>query len=206
MDKIMALLKLLKTWAPLLSVLLLGAKTIAQNMGQKEAAEAIGMLMSIMGLGVFDPETSAATIATAGGLYKVWSKLKPAPVAVALLTLAFCGSTEAQTCPGVTGQTVQYASEAITVSSSSIGFTAATVNIAVTQGKPVLFAEVTLETNPIRVRADGTAPSDTVGTLWNNAVGGNVKFTVCGEATMRAFRMIRTGSDAAVTAVFYTSQ
>lgn len=111
----------------------------------------------------------------------------------------------AQTCPGLTGQTVQYRSEAITVSSTSIGFTVATIDAAKDQGKPLLFAQVTLETNPIRVRGDGLAPTATVGELWNNVAGGNVKFTVCGEPLMRAFRMIRTGSDAAVTAAYYTT-
>lgn len=131
--------------------------------------------------------------------------LKHAFFLVALVVLS-C-PLHAQVCPGVAGQTVQYRSEAIAVSTTSIGFTVATIDFAKDQGKPLLFAEVTLESNPMRVRADGLAPSATVGTLWNNVAGGNVKFTVCGEATMRAFRMIRTGaSDAAVTAAYYTTQ
>lgn len=124
---------------------------------------------------------------------------------VALVAL-FAVTAEAQVCPGVTGPTANYRSEAITVSSTAVGFTAATINAASDQGKPLLFAEVTLETNPIRVRADGLNPTAAIGALWNSVSGGNVKFYVCGEASMRAFRAIRTVSDAAITAAYYTSQ
>lgn len=127
-------------------------------------------------------------------------------LAAVLAALLSQGYVEAQVCPGVNGATAQYASEPIVVSSTAIGFTAATINIARDRGQPLLFAEVTLETNPIRVRADGLAPTATVGALWNNAATGNIKFYVCGETSMRRFLAIRTGSDAAITAVYYTSQ
>lgn len=120
---------------------------------------------------------------------------------IILAFLGFAGVAEAQVCPGLTGQTTAYATEAITVSSTAIGFTAATYN----DGTHVpLFAQVTLETNPIRVLTTGKPPTSSVGELWTNST--NVKFTVCGQSSINKFLAIRTGAaDAAITVVYYSN-
>lgn len=125
---------------------------------------------------------------------------------IVLSALAFCGSADAQVCPGVISPLVMFTSEAITVSSTSIGVTSTIFTNVNAQGKTVALVEYTLESNPIRTRADGVAPTATVGRLINNSAGGNVSWTVCGEAANKAFRMIRTSADAAVTAQIYTTQ
>lgn len=91
---------------------------------------------------------------------------------------------------------VAFAHETITVSSTSIGGTAATYATATATAAYAVF---TVETNPLRYWADGTAPTSTVGHLVN--AGGQIG--VCGAATIATFRMIRTGSDATVYASYY---
>lgn len=116
-----------------------------------------------------------------------------------LLFLALCAlPAEAQICPGASTGDIQYAQEAITISSTALPFTVATYADG---GAPVKYAVVTLETNPIRVRADGLNPTATVGELYTNST--NVKFLVCGQGNVQRFRAIRTGSDAAITAAYY---
>ena len=58
-------------------------------------------------------------------------------------------------------------------------------------------AFVTVETNPIRWRADGTAPTTTIGHLAN----AGASITITGQANVSNFSMIATGASAAV----YTS-
>lgn len=104
----------------------------------------------------------------------------------------------AQTCPGVTGPVTPYGREVITVSNTAIGFTAA--NYA-DGGGEVRFAQVTLETNNIRVSTDGLAPTAAVGELWQTST--NVKFFVCGQTNVRQFKAIRTTADASLTVQYY---
>lgn len=111
-----------------------------------------------------------------------------------LLTFLTIHASDAQSvsspCQNVSMGVVAY--ESITVSSSSIGFTVATYGTSI-------YALATLETNPIRYRVDGTAPTASEGIL----VPTGSTFEVCGASEMRDFRMIRTGSDATVKVHFY---
>lgn len=87
--------------------------------------------------------------------------------------------------------------ETITVSSASIGFTAALAYP--TGGLLADMAVVDVETNAIRYRADGIAPSATVG----NPVAASTTFTVCGAAAIKAVRFIRQSSDATLSVSYY---
>jgi hypothetical protein len=124
---------------------------------------------------------------------------------LALLVLIGIGAFSYQeralaTCQGVTSQLTTLGYESITVSSASIGFTAATV--APAGGPAVIYAYVTTETNPIRFRADGPAPTASEGHL----VPASSAFEVCGTTAVKNLRMIRTGSDATVKATYYVAQ
>lgn len=106
--------------------------------------------------------------------------------AVALALLVHGGYVGAAGC---TFSAQPFAYEAITVSSTSIGFTSATYNPAEGQASQAL---ITIETNPIRFRGDGTAPTATEG----HVINPGQMIDVCGSLAVRNFRMIRTGSDA----------
>lgn len=96
-----------------------------------------------------------------------------------------------------------FAFEQITVAAASIPFTSATYAPVVT-GVPSFQsrAEVAMfscETAQIRYRADGTAPTSTVGTIIN--VGDVI--TVFGFNNIKQFAMIRTGATSALCSVHY---
>lgn len=82
--------------------------------------------------------------------------------------------------------------ETITVSTTSLRLTAAT-------SAGSLGALVTIETNPIRYRFDGTAPTAAVGHL--APIGQAIE--VCGGDNIRNFRMIRQGAADATATVSY---
>lgn len=110
-------------------------------------------------------------------------------------------------CPGQNAPFVQFGiRQAITISSTALPFTAA--NYAEDAGGPgngpVQMAQVTLESNPIRVSTDGVPPTAAIGELWTNST--NVKFAVCGELNVKRFLAIRTGSDAAITVSYWRKQ
>lgn len=95
------------------------------------------------------------------------------------------------------GQPRPYAFETITVSTAAIGFTTATMQAG--DLSPGL-AVVTVESNPIRFRVDGTVPTSTVGHL---SVAGDV-LTVCGGSSVGRFSAIRQGaSNATLTVTYY---
>lgn len=91
-----------------------------------------------------------------------------------------------------------FAFETITVSTTSIGFTAAT--LAPSGSNPAEMAIVSVESNPVRYRLDGLAPSSTVG---HPAVAGDA-LTVCGTLSAKALRFIRSGAvDATLSVTYY---
>lgn len=115
-------------------------------------------------------------------------------LAIASLLVMHEGEAKA-TCAGFGGSPQPFAFETITVSSSSIGFTAGTYSP--TTG-PAIMALVTTETNPLRFTADGTTPTGSVGHL----AAASSQIEVCGTQAVRNFRMIRTGSDATVQVTY----
>jgi len=102
-------------------------------------------------------------------------------------------------CPGQNGPYVNYAREVLTISSTALPFTATVYQPS--GAPPPLAATVTLETNPIRISTNGVPPTATVGTLWTNAT--NTRFLVCGEANVKRYLAIRTGSDASTTIEYW---
>lgn len=126
-------------------------------------------------------------------------------LAAALAALLSQGQAEAQSCLGINGPAMVFTQEAIAVSSTAIGVTSTIFSNIQAAGKRALFVTFTLETNPIRWRSDGLAPTAAVGNLVNNSATGNVVFTICGETDAKRFLAIRTGSDAAMTAVVYVN-
>lgn len=90
-----------------------------------------------------------------------------------------------------------FAFEEIDVSSTAKGFTTATAFPDGLKGADLAVAFV--EDDAVRYRADGIAPTATVGIL----VAVNTSFTVCGEASIRRFRMIRQTTDADVSVMYY---
>ena len=116
-------------------------------------------------------------------------------VLFALLALAASALPASAACPNSQGF-MAYAFETITVSSTALGFTAATFD---TGGGAPLAALVTVESQPIRFRADAASPTTTVG---HPASAGQM-IDVCGEGNVRRFRMIRTGTDSTVTVTYF---
>jgi len=91
-----------------------------------------------------------------------------------------------------------YGYEAITVSSTAIGFTTARITDSLAlHGREVKQVIATVETNPIRFTVDGTTPTTTVGHLLN--IGDTV---ICDGEDARKFRAIATGSDASLKCTF----
>ena len=88
--------------------------------------------------------------------------------------------------------------EAITVSTTSIGFTAATI---ANNGNPAVRADCSIATDNIRYRVTGAAPSATVGVLVLASAG---QFTVCGEQIVKQIRFIRQTADAALYCSYYS--
>lgn len=91
-----------------------------------------------------------------------------------------------------------FAFESISVSSSAIGFTTATWSNPTT-GSAARMALVTIETNPVRWRADGTNPTASVGHLLG--AGDGVK--VWGATDITSIRFIATGGDATARVTYY---
>lgn len=91
--------------------------------------------------------------------------------------------------------------ETITVSSSSIGFTAATIKTFREGGtaRRAVRALLTVEGDKIRFRMDGSAPTSTVGHILE--VGDN--FVVEGDQNIENFRMIRATTDATVQVSYW---
>lgn len=90
--------------------------------------------------------------------------------------------------------------EQITVSTTSIGFTAA--NYAPTGSSPADLAVVDVETNAIRYRVDGLAPTASVGA----PVAAATSFTVCGAANIARIRFIRQTADATLSVNYYRGE
>ena len=87
--------------------------------------------------------------------------------------------------------------ESITVSSTALGFTSGT---AFPGGKqPADMAVVTIETDAIRYRVDGVAPTASEG----HKAAADSSFTVYGTQNLRAFQMIRVTTDATVKVTYY---
>ena len=82
-----------------------------------------------------------------------------------------------------------FAFETITVSSTSIGFTATTY--APAGSPPAAYAFITIETDGISFRSDGTAAEAT-----NHDAATTDQIVVYGAANIRNFRAIRTTNDA----------
>ena len=81
--------------------------------------------------------------------------------------------------------------EALAVAGTAVGFTAATMADANA-------AFCTVEVAPVRMRADGTDPTATVGTPF--AVGD--RFVVWGDRDLKSVRFIRQGSSATLSTHF----
>lgn len=90
-----------------------------------------------------------------------------------------------------------FAFETITVAGTAVGFTAATLSPGAGEGAET--ALLTLESGQIRWRADGTAPTATVGHVMDP---GDV-LTLSGGQTLQLFRAIRTGGVSGSLSVSY---
>jgi hypothetical protein len=104
----------------------------------------------------------------------------------------------------VNGPADAYDYESITVSTTALGFTATKItvaNTAIGSANPRRAKEVllTVETNTIRFRLDGTDPTAAEGHLL--AVGDSLNIE--GEDNIRRFRMIRATADATVKVTYY---
>jgi len=118
-----------------------------------------------------------------------------------ILLLSLIGSTPRANADCYTDRTsdlTAYAFETFTVSSTSLGFTSSVYNPIASTTRPRM-AVVTLETNSIRIRLDGTDPTASVGHL----VTAGQEIDVCGLNTMLTFRMIRVTSDAVVMITYF---
>lgn len=91
-----------------------------------------------------------------------------------------------------------FAFEALSVSTSAVGFTAATM-VGGASGKPASAAFVSVEGAPIRLRADGTDPTASVGRLFN--IGDT--FVVWGARDLASVRFIsQNGATATLSTEF----
>jgi len=66
-------------------------------------------------------------------------------------------------------------------------------------GRAPSIAVLTTETDSIRLRLDGTAPTDAIGLL----VAANSTVTVTGESAIKALKMIRVTSDATINVQYF---
>lgn len=101
----------------------------------------------------------------------------------------------------VTDETPATGFDTQTISTVSLSIAAAKLQIYQAGGfnkKPVK-AFVTVETNSIRVRWDGTAPTASVGHL----LTAGSSLTIIGESNVTNFRMIRATADAVVMITLY---
>ena len=114
-----------------------------------------------------------------------------------LLLATLPGAATAQVvsgCPGTT-RLVAYAHEAITVSSTALTFTTATM---LPTGVNPVAIKITVETDAIRYLDTGTAPTDSTG---HQSDPGEVLW-VCGSSIGR-FQMIRKTNNATARVTFY---
>lgn len=99
-------------------------------------------------------------------------------------------------CPNVSNTGVPSGFEVITVSTVSIGGTAATYGAS-------NMAVCSVETNPIRLRDDGVAPTAAIGRPFLAASS----FMTCGKLALSQLRMIRSGAaDASVSCSYYKGE
>lgn len=98
-------------------------------------------------------------------------------------------------CPGI-GTVTPMGYEAITVSSTAVGFTA---TVIVTSSRSAVVAECFIVTDAIRYRDDGTAPTAAIGM----PVAVSTPFQVCGQLAVRNLRMIRQTTDATAHCSYY---
>ncbi len=91
--------------------------------------------------------------------------------------------------------------EKITVSSTAVGFTASKITINQEGGftKRAVKAFVTVETNSVRIRMDGTDPTTALGHLLTAGDG----LLITGEQNISRARFIAAASDGAVHVTFY---
>lgn len=89
-----------------------------------------------------------------------------------------------------------FAFEQLTISTTAVSLTSATYDPATGTAQSAL---VTVDTNPLRFRADGTNPTAAIG---HNVTAGN-SIEVCGISNIRNFRAIRSGAADAVINVSY---
>lgn len=120
---------------------------------------------------------------------------------VGLIVLALCGLSGTSKA-GPNGCTnapnlVSMAYEQITVSSTAVGFTAAT--FAPAGGIPADMAQITVETNALRYRDDGLNPTAAIGF----PILTNTAYTVCGLANIRTARFIRQSADGTLNVIYY---
>jgi hypothetical protein len=101
-------------------------------------------------------------------------------------------------CPGQTTTAKPFAYESATVSTVAVTLTAATY--APSGQTQAAFAIITVESNPLRYRIDGTAPTSIEG---HAATDGGF-LTVCGITAIKNFSAIRSGgTDAKVRVTYY---
>ena len=105
---------------------------------------------------------------------------------------------QAQSCTGWSNQLVPFAFESITVSTTPIGFTTATINPD--NLTKAAYAFFTVETADGRYRVDGVDPTDAVGHVFDDAAPG---YFVCGTVAVSQFRAIRSGGSNATLRVTY---
>lgn len=88
-----------------------------------------------------------------------------------------------------------------TISTVALGITAAKLKINETGGrfKRAVKAFISVETNSIRVRWDGTDPTASVGHL----LTAGSSLTIIGEGNVTKIKMIRASADAAVMITLY---
>lgn len=92
-----------------------------------------------------------------------------------------------------------YAFETITVSTTAVGFTAATINPA-TAVPAAKSAFCSVETNALRYREDGTNPTSSVG----HPKAAATEFAVTGINNLIHFRAIRSGgADATLSCTYF---
>jgi hypothetical protein len=118
--------------------------------------------------------------------------------AVLLATLGLTGSSKAG--PGGCtneGSLFPFAFETITVSTTALGFTAATLEPA--GARPADLAVVTVESNAVRYRADGLNPTATVG----HVAAADASLSVCGTHAIRRIRFIRKDAADSTLSVSY---
>jgi hypothetical protein len=95
------------------------------------------------------------------------------------------------------GTLVPMGDEQITVSSTSIGFTTGT--FAPTGSGPAVLATFVVETNGVRYRDNGLAPTSSVGI----PMAATSAWNVCGVTTIKRARFIRQTADATVSVSYY---